>query len=73
MLEKITVCIYDIYVPSHEKTCLLGFLGELIRHSMSKVIKIKTAEPGPEVIIFFSCSAQLRLNFIMLINVKMLS
>ena len=27
--------------------------------------------PGTEVIIFFSCSAQLRLKFILLINVKM--
>ena len=27
--------------------------------------------PGPEVIKLFSCSAQLRLKFILLINVKM--
>ena len=27
--------------------------------------------PGPEVIMHFSCSAQLRLKFILLINVKM--
>ena len=27
-------------------------------------------QPGPKVIIFFSCSAQLRLKFILLINVK---
>ena len=28
-------------------------------------------QPGPEVIKLFSCSAQLRLKFILLINVKM--
>ena len=29
-----------------------------------------TSEPGPEVIKHFSCSAQLRLKFFLLINVK---
>ena len=31
----------------------------------------KSANTGPEVIKLFSCSAQLRLKFILLINVKM--
>ena len=35
--------------------------------------KIKLTNPGPEVIKLFSCSAQLRLKFILLINVKMLT
>ena len=32
-----------------------------------------TSGPGPEVVKLFSCSAQLRLKFILLINIKMLS
>ena len=32
---------------------------------------VKTKRPGPKVIKLFSCSTQLRLNFILLINVKM--
>ena len=32
---------------------------------------IEGLTPGPEVIKLFSCSAQLRLKFILLINVKM--
>ena len=31
----------------------------------------RNSRPGPEVIKLFSCSAQLRLTFILLINVKM--
>ena len=30
-----------------------------------------TSGPGPEVLKFFSCSAQLSMHFILLINVKM--
>ena len=36
-------------------------------HKVSLLIKY----PGPEVIKLFSCSSQLRLKFILLINVKM--
>ena len=32
---------------------------------------VNVSNPGPEVIKLFSCSAQLRLKFILLINVKM--
>ena len=37
----------------------------------SRNVKLKIKRPGPEVIKLFSCSAQLRLKFILLINVKM--
>ena len=36
-----------------------------------KCIKVIMYTPGPEVIKLFSCSAQLRLKFILLINIKM--
>ena len=33
--------------------------------------RLPSSQPGPEVIKLFSCSAELRLKFILLINVKM--
>ena len=50
----------------------LGFycINFLLCYDQDHVLRPKT--PGPEVIkLFFSCSAQLRLKFILLINVKM--
>ena len=43
--------------PHHEKNCLWHFKTD--------------GSPGPEVIKTFSCSTQLSMNFILLINVKM--
>ena len=45
------------YVVREHHACIVS---DLIRHT-----------PGPEVIKLFSCSAQLILKFILLINVKM--
>ena len=38
---------------------------------VGKVLSHSPCKPGPEVIKLFSCSAQLRLKFILFINVKM--
>ena len=57
----------------HEKVhcCFLS----LILYLLSLYVHVQhmqtMVKPGPEVIKLFSCSAQLRLKFILLINVKM--
>ena len=43
----------------------------LCSYELSMKRSFITSGPGPEVIKLFSCSAQLRLKFILLINVKM--
>ena len=48
-------------------------LGELLRFNQLKVRNEPSWEKtGPEVKKLFSCSAQLRIKFIMLINIKIL-
>ena len=43
------------------------YVRNLVNNHSNKLVM----RPGPEVIKLFSCSAQLRLKFILLINVKM--
>ena len=57
---------------------IVGFLTRWLIYSCSHssadmVLSVKACaqSSGPEVIKLFSCSAQLRLKFILLINVKM--
>ena len=50
----------------------LNSTNELVQLLSQQLFELKEQVTGPEVIkLFFSCSAQLRLKFIMLINVKM--
>ena len=54
---------------------LPGYEPVLLK-AYSVLLKVTTQQvlnPGPEVIKLFSCSAQLRLKFILLINVKLLA
>ena len=44
-------------------------MQSVLKQTYKQVAKLY--RPGPEVIKLFSCSAQLRLKFILLINVKM--
>ena len=57
------------------ETQIIGYLMQLLNALemvVSETVPFRVDEPGLKVIIlFFSCSAQLRLQFILLINVKM--
>ena len=56
--------IWFSHDAAHAVTLGVGWLS-------GKVSEAKSRGHGPEVIKLFSCSAQLRLKFILLINVKM--
>ena len=50
---------------------MTGLQIMLDQYPLSSKVTGLVIKPGPEVIKLFSCSAQLRLKFILLINVKM--
>ena len=61
--DQVQPFVLDLYLFLKKK-CFQDVIDNLIEFKLSTI-------PGPEVIKLFSCSTQLSMKFIMLINVKM--
>ena len=66
LFKIIFSCDWEFFSPNWKKSHL-NFIGN---GALIRPLRHLKKNPGPKVIKHFSCSAQLRLKFIVLINVK---
>ena len=72
-LQYILIFIGNIFIRQKKQKRLDNILAECHGKPLHAVITLNKGTPGPEVIKLFSCSTQLSMKFVLLINLKLLT